>query len=142
DDILDLDVLQEWLAEVRLLLEPSGRVEHALRHLGAVLTFAPQGDEQIKPPAPVRDLFERLADTTLERGYYIQTLNSRGTTSRGLEDGGSQEADLAARYRADADAVADRWPRTSSILRSIASSYERDAERNDRNAERFRRGLD
>lgn len=78
----------------------------------------------------------------MEEGFYVEVLNRRGVTNRGLEDGGAQELELVKRYQNAAQRVADRWPRTAAILRKIAKSYESEAQRNEEEAERFRRGLE
>ena len=65
-----------------------------------------------------------------------------GVTSRGLEDGGAQELELAKRYREAAQRFADWWPRAASIFRKLSKSYENEARRNEESAERFRLGLE
>jgi hypothetical protein len=59
-----------------------------------------------------------------------------------LEDGGRQELALAEKYRTEADAVTDGWPRTAVVLRALATRYEADSRREEETAERFRRGLE
>ena len=94
------------------------------------------------PPEVVRDLFENLQSEEIEEGFYVEVLNCRGVTSRGLEDGGAQELELVERYQSDAQRVADLWPRTAAILRKLAKSYQIEALRNEEEAERFRRELE
>ena len=93
------------------------------------------------PGVVVRDLLEDVQLEHIETGLYLHVVNSRGITSRGLEDGGDQELQLSADYRAKAEALADTAPRTAALLRGVAASYDRDARRNEGDAERFRRGL-
>lgn len=138
---VDEAALNEWVDEVIEKLKAVRRLDAGLRHIGCILTAFPSGDDGVRPPKPVRDLIERLANRKLDEGFISQTLNSRGVTTRGLEDGGAQEVVLGAEFRADADALADEYPRTAAILREIARSYEREARRNEADAERFRRGL-
>ena len=66
----------------------------------------------------------------------------RGATSRSLTDGGEQERMLAADFRQRAAGFRDSYPRVARILNAMAESYEADARREDREAERRRRGLD
>jgi hypothetical protein len=66
----------------------------------------------------------------------IARINQRDVTVRGVYDGGTQERTAAANYRAWADAVRDRWPRSGALLDSIAASYEADGRREDHDAER------
>jgi hypothetical protein len=62
--------------------------------------------------------------------------NSRGATSRAMNDGGAQERDLARYYRRCSDETALEWPRTSAVLEKIAKSYEEEGIRHDEDAER------
>jgi hypothetical protein len=63
-------------------------------------------------------------------------MNQRGVTMRGIFAGGRQERDEATTYRAHADKLRDRWPRTGALLEQIAASYEADARREDNDSER------
>ncbi len=141
-DGIDAERLHEWLEEAERLLRERGRLEVGLVHLGQVLASAPPDDGATRPPRVVRDLLEELQSEEVESGLSTELFNRRGVTSRGLEEGGAQEASLAAEFRADADRFADEWPRIAALYRRIASSYEADARRNEESAERFRRGLD
>jgi hypothetical protein len=141
DGVVDPYKLQDWLSRVQPLLEERGRLEVGLVHFGHVLASAPPDVDGSWPPRVVRDLLEDLRSDEVESGLSTEIFNRRGVTSRGLEEGGAKEEALAAKYRSDADAFGDEWPRTTAILRRIARSYEADARRNDDDAERFRRGL-
>ena len=61
----------------------------------------------------------------VDRRFY----NSRGVHLRG--EGGDQERELAVKYRKWAQETAPDYSFVSSVLASLASSYERDAERED-----------
>ncbi|WP_460461111.1 hypothetical protein [Angustibacter peucedani] len=138
---MDAEVLRTWLAEARRLLDEVGRTEVGLQHVGQVLASTPPDEDESWPGAVVRDLIEDLQLEQLELGFYLRIINSRGVTSRGLEDGGAQEEALVAKYQALADRFSDEAPRTAAVFRRIASSYRADARQNEDQAERFRRGL-
>jgi hypothetical protein len=53
--------------------------------------------------------------------------HDRGTTSRGMLDGGAQERELVAKYSSLAEAIRDQWPRSGAVLTSLARTYEREA---------------
>jgi hypothetical protein len=141
DGVMNAEVLRAWLdSAVEFLLE-RGRTEVGLQQIG-------QGSR----PHPTRrwrhlalrrraGLLEEVQLDHIETGLYLQIVNFRGITSRGLEDGGDQELKLAADYRAKAEALADSAPRMAGLFRRIAVSYESDARRNEEDAERFRSGL-
>ncbi len=73
----------------------------------------------------------RALERGLERGVY----NGRGVTVRSPFDGGDHERSLAGRYRRDAEALRFDWVRTAACLDRIADTYERDAGREDRDAD-------
>lgn len=127
--------LTDWVTTVREELAATGRSDIGDQLIGKALRYAPNDEDSQWPPLPVRDLIEDLASEHLERGIEIEVYNSRGVTTRGLTEGGRQERELAAKYRAWATDVRGRWPRTANMLRRIASGWEQDAEREDREAE-------
>ena len=142
DGAIDAAALNEWYDAARAELGSARRLGVGLRHIGQALTGAPPDRDGPWPPLVIRDLLERVRDTELERGVFLGLVNERGFMTRGLEDGGAQELDLATRFRAEADAYASQWPRTAAILRQVAKSLENDARRNEDEAERRRQGLD
>lgn len=141
DGVMNAKVLRGWIDSAMGLLAERGRTEVGLQHIGQVLGHTPPDADGTWPGLVVRDLLEEVQLDHIENGLYLQIVNSRGVTSRGLEDGGEQELKLAADYRAKAEAIADDAPRVAGLLRRVAGSYESDARRNEEEAERFRRGL-
>ncbi|BDI32606.1 hypothetical protein CCAX7_46570 [Capsulimonas corticalis] len=115
--------LNEWVNEVRVLATEAGRIEIADQYIGHLLSSSPQGNDGAWPAEPVRDLIETINSRDLENGLEIQVINSRGVTSRGTYDGGSQERDLANRYKSYADIVQDMWPSTGAMLNRLADNY-------------------
>lgn len=61
--------------------------------------------------------------------------NQRGVVTKSPLSGGELERSLKAQYETDAAKVAARWPRTAAFLRTLASTYERYAAREDVSAE-------
>jgi hypothetical protein len=70
----------------------------------------------------------------MESGFEIECFNKRGVHSRGLNEGGDQERELAARYQAWSDAL-PHFPRVSAMLLSVADGWRAHAEREDVKAE-------
>ena len=134
-DQVDPSQLRSWLQSAEHLLRDRGRLEVGRVHIGHVLATVPPDPDGTWPPLVVRDLLQEEGNEEFESGFVTEILNSRGVTTRGLEDGGIQEIELVRQYRADADRFADAWPRVASLLRSVASSYEADARRNEDSAE-------
>ena len=141
DGVMNAEVLRAWIDSAMELLAESGSIEVGLQHIGKVLGHTPPDADGTWPGCVVRNLLEEVQLDHVETGLYLQIVNSRGISSRGLEGGGEQELKLAADYRAKAEALADEAPRVASLFRRVAGSYESDARRNEEAAERFRRGL-
>ena len=141
DGVMNAQVLRSWLERAVELLADRDRTEVGLRQFGQVLGHTPPDPDGLWPGAVVRDLLEDMQLEDIETGLYRHVVNGRGITSRGMEDGGDQELQIAEKYRAQAEALADIAPRTAALFRRVAASYEGDARRNENDAERFRRGL-
>lgn len=71
----------------------------------------------------------------MEQGFLHQIFNKRGITSRGYKDGGTQEKNLAQRYRGYAKRVGTKFVKTATLLELAAKNYELDAKRHDAEAE-------
>ncbi len=142
DGTLDGDSLRDWVSGALRKLEEADRKETGEVRIGHVLAYAPAGSDGIRPAPEVRNLLEEIQSDQVEKGLQTEFYNQRGITSRGPEEGGGRERDLAKQYQEQAGVVADEWPRTATILRNLAKSYEHDARYNETKAERQRQGLD
>ena len=129
-DQVNAAALTRWVDAVRSWAAHNGRAEVADSAIGKLLAHAPPDPDGGWPLQAVRDEIERVASDQVESGVSVERFNMRGVHSRGVYDGGDDERRLAAGYRADA-ALAARWPRTASMLRDIASDWERYAEAED-----------
>ncbi len=135
DGTIDAEHLNQWVRDARLAFVDNDRVEIGDDQIGHVLAASPTGTDEIWPAEPVRDIIETLGSQNIAAGMHTGVFNDRGVTTRGVYDGGQQERVLAGRYREWAQQTADRWPRTSRLLRGLSESYERDAQRADARAE-------
>jgi len=141
DGTLDYEALRRWVDEALTTAASIDRLEVSEIHIGRVLAFAPPDQDGTWPCVEVRNLLEHLQNERVERGLSSGIFSRRGMTTRGPEDGGGQELELAGMYRSQADQFADQWPRTAAVLRGLATQYESDARREESAAERDRRGL-
>jgi len=132
--VIDGAALEAWMKEARRLCTEAGRAEVGDSRMGRVLSAAPRAPGEAWPPEPIREVIERCRSRDLEEGFRIGLYNRRGVTVRLPTDGGQQERELAAQYRVDALACF-AWPRTQALLERIAKGYERDAAREDQDAE-------
>ena len=134
---IDAAALKSWMTEARTLSAKVGRGRIADQTIGHVLAKAGKDADGFWPPIGIRDAIESARSRELEQGIAIGVLNKQGVTVRSPTDGGQQERDLAAFYRASSQAVASEWRRTSALLDRIAKDFEQMAERHDESAERW-----
>jgi hypothetical protein len=118
-------VLEAWITSAREGCAKIGKTIGGDIQIGTMLAPAPAAESGVWPHPAVCGLIEALRNKTIERHVGIGLYNSRGAVYRA--SGGGQERQLAAQYRAWAAAVADRWPRTASMLREIADGYSGEA---------------
>lgn len=132
---INSDALTEWVRKAHELAARDGRGTVGDHTIGKILSGSPPDPDGEWPHRAVRDLLEELENPEIETGLYLGIHNSRGVTTRSLTEGGAQEWALAKNYRESADVLADRWPRTATVLRDVAAGYEAEARREDREAE-------
>lgn len=128
---IDTDVLLGWIIEVRRLCAEHDRAVIGDQMIGQLLSKAPAENDGGWPCIPVCEAMEKIASREIGRGFAVGVYNSRGVHSRGMDEGGDQERELAAKYRGWAKLHAFDYPYVSRVLESIAAGYDRDAERED-----------
>ena len=133
DGKIDGHALAAWISEVRQLCRDYARSDMGDHCVGELLAKAPAGKNGIWPCEAVCEAMEEIASTIIGEGFHIGTLNSRGVVDR--DEGGKQEHELAAKYRAWAKHWLFNHPFVGRILEDIAAYYERDGERWDSEAE-------
>jgi hypothetical protein len=122
---IDAAALAAWLAEVRRLCREYARATIGDHYLGQLLARAPEGENGIWPCEAVCEAMEGIASPEIGEGFHIGVYNSRGVHWRG--EGGAQERELAAKYRAWAERLHFDYPYVGGVLEGIAASYEHDA---------------
>jgi hypothetical protein len=141
DSTFDTQILIDWVIKSLKATLDLGRGTVGAQHIGEVLSASIVGADGAWPHEAVRDVIEQASNTNLELGFNIGVYKSRGVISKSTTEGGIQEKKLAERYSGYADITSARWPRTTAMLRSIASKYERDSKQEDIRAE-LREDLD
>jgi len=124
-----------WSQRVLDQLHASGRTSTAGIKLGEVLARAPAGDDGVWPCRAARQLLDAGRSPTLAQGLHIARRNQRGVTTKGIGEGGPQERDLARDFADMAARVKESSPATADMLRKLAESYVREAQRSDDEAE-------
>jgi hypothetical protein len=132
---IDGQKLEAWVATARRLCADVGRGEVGDQQIGQLLAHASADADGAWPHSAIREVIEISRSRDLEIGVQIGRHKLRGATWRGLEDGGAQERDLAAQYRAWSKTTAFEWPRTSALLARLAQQYEADGRWHDERRE-------
>lgn len=124
---LDEAAFAEWFAEVRNRCEASGHWAIAQQMIGKTLMYAPAGlAETLRLPVVAKTL-DAPEHEHLRRGLELEIFNSRGV--HGFS-GGKDELKLAEGFRERAmEYDLATYTRVATTLRSLAESYQRDAER-------------
>jgi len=128
--------LVQWIHAVRKKAAELDRGSVADVHIGGILAHASVDPEDSAwPHRVVRNVIEKFRSDDIDRGLIIERHNMRGTFSKGLYEGGTQERALAGQYRGWAQIASKQWPRTAQVLDSITRSWEEEARREDVRAE-------
>lgn len=128
---IDTNALLDWIIEVRRLCAEHDRAVIGDQMIGQLLSKAPAENGGGWPCIPVCEAMEKISSHEIGRGFAVGVYNSRGIHSRGIDEGGDQERELAAKYRGWAKSRAFDYPYVSEVLESIAAGYGRDAGRED-----------
>ncbi|MDW7599183.1 hypothetical protein R1V99_01145 [Stenotrophomonas maltophilia] len=134
-EVVDEGLLRSWVSEVKARSRGAAIEEPTDRRVGALLAHSPvERQGETWPCNAVCRVIEELASEHMESGFQMECFNKRGVHSRGINEGGGQERELAARYQAWSDAL-PHFPRVSAMLLSVADGWRAHAEREDVEAE-------
>jgi hypothetical protein len=135
DGKIDAQELSEWVMKARTLAAIKDIADIGDQRIGYILAHAPQdSSEPFWPPSAVCKVIDAVAAEHVERGFAIECFNKRGVYSKGINEGGDQEREFAARYRWWAQATLI-YPRTSAMLMGISDDWTRRADDEDVMAE-------
>ena len=119
---------EAWLQSVKRQCKESGHLEVAMIKVGEALLYCPSDPQGLWiDQAAARALNARDAEE-MRRGFRTKVFNSRG--AHWVDPAGKPERELAIQWREKAHAVEDAgYARFAAILRELAESYDREAER-------------
>ena len=127
---IDYEHLESWVDTARNLCKKYDRIKACDKNIGKLLARAkPECD--MWPPEAVCEVIDRIESNDLHRNFKMGIINNRGAYTKSWDEGGQQEIELAKKFRSYANKINTRFPRTASILDSIADDYENDARRED-----------
>ena len=135
DGKVKAEALLEWVTEARRLCAEHGRVDVGDQMIGQLLSKAPPEENESWPCLPVCEAMERIASQDIGIGFNVGVQRARGATSRAIDEGGTQERELAEKYRAWSEQRAFDYPYVSSVLESVAAEYDWHAKREDTEVE-------
>ncbi len=136
DGTVDYETLSNWVGEARRLCAERELSATGDDCIGRLLAKSPAGEDGIEPCEAVRKLLENVRAPDIRTGFAAAKSRYAGAVSATLF------ADKASEYRKQADAVKSKWPATSRMLRSVAESWQQEADRTSRQEEeRHRFGL-
>ncbi len=122
------DAFNQWIEAVKQSSEESGHLEVALHQAGHVLIHSPSDPDGLWMHRAVADVLNRQDMEELRRGYSIAIYNSRG--AHWVDATGKPEIELARTYRRQAEEIENAgYHRVAAMLRNVAETYEREAER-------------
>lgn len=127
DGAYDGDALKAWLETVKKECIKTGHLEIAMTMVGHVLVYVPPDPDGLWIHRSTAAALNAKDAEDMRDGFRTELYNSRGV--HWVDPTGKPERGLAARYRAQAEAVEGAgYPRLAATLRELADTYEHEAE--------------
>ena len=126
DGSIDLEKLKDWILKVRVLAREYGRIAICDQMIGQLLSNCPSDDNGVWPCKSVREALEEIKSREIALGIEIGIINSVGPQWRSEQD--DLERKYAEQYRNWYQKIIFDYPFTARMLKSIAESYDRDAQ--------------
>lgn len=135
--IIDENQLIKWIKEARQNCKDIDRETPCDIEIGFILAGSSYGKDGVWPDVPIRNFIENHSNKVILDHIKNKVYNNRGGTSRSMDDGGKQERDISKKYRRMGETLRLKWPKTSSVLLSIAEHYDNEAQYNDIESELY-----
>lgn len=127
DGSYDGNALKEWLNAVKTECRETGHLEVAMDMVGQALIHVPPDPSGLWIHQSAAAVLDAKDAEDIRRGFMNGLYNMRG--AHWVDPSGAPERELAAKYRAQADAVeVAGYLRLAGTLRELANSYEREAQ--------------
>ncbi len=123
-DQVDRDKLLGWVQRARELLAEVGLQRTGDKAIGRMISAGPVGQDGAWPAEAVREVLDLPDADDVRIGFGTGLFNDRGTTFRGMYDGGGQERASATQYVAWAEQIQTERPYAALVLRDHARSLE------------------
>jgi hypothetical protein len=132
---VDPSLLISWVKEAHQLAVHAELGAVGDQYIGRILSYCDIDSDGAWPHKAVRAVIDEMKNDDLDNGVLRNTHNKRGVTWRAMLEGGKLERTIADRYENWADKMKFESPRTASLLRRIALSFEESARHVDEHAE-------
>ncbi|ARI78804.1 hypothetical protein [Halobacillus mangrovi] len=127
DGTFSEDDFNDWLKVTKEMCKKTGHIDVALSHVGRVLFYSAPDDNGLWINEEVASALNSRDGEMIRNGFRMEVINSRGPVT--VDPSGKPEKDLAVKYRSLADKIENAgYYRFATTLKSIADSYEYDAE--------------
>lgn len=127
DGTYNADALTRWLEAVKKECSETGHLEIALTMLGHSLIHVPSDPGGLWIHRSAAAALNARNAEDMRNGFRTELYNSRG--AHWVDPTGAPERELAAKYRAQAEAVENTgYHRLATTLRELTMSYEREAD--------------
>ena len=132
DQTVDETALLDWVHKARSLAKERGLLEFCDSQIGEVFAYAPGEVDGSWPCIPVRDALEEIDTDEVFEGLSAGIYRKRRMHGKTLKEGGSQERELAEKYRhsrTPARSIGRGRPRHSVRREGIRGGARREDER-------------
>lgn len=137
DNSIDEIELSNWINEARQLARAEERLKAADVYIGKVLAQYPENIPEW-PQEIIFKIIEEINSNSLKSSYSAAMFNKRGSSSRGMFDGGDIEREHAMYFEKLSKDYKNQYPNVAKIFKSLSSNYFLDAKNMDESAERDR----
>lgn len=129
DGVFSREQFTKWLKYIKESCAESGHLEMALRYIGQILIYCPPDPDGLWIHRAAADSLNDKNAEEMRNGFSAAIFNSRGAHI--VDPTGKPERELAEHYRQKAKDIEDAgYHRFAVTLRSLAESYDRDADLN------------
>lgn len=128
DGVFSSTHFEAWLSSVKEQCSKSGHLEVAISNVGKVLLYCPPDPNGLWIMESAASALNARDAEEMRNGFRTEVFNSRG--AHWVDPTGKPERELAELWRNRAEAIENAgFARFSATLRSLAESYDRDADR-------------
>ena len=118
--------IKNWIDKFILLLDTSHQKDIFGMLMGRLLSYSPIGEDNYYPCESVRRIIEEYGDESMIQEYECEVFNKRGIFT---PSAGKAEKKMANDFKATADYLCVKYPKTAEIYFNLYRRYMSDSER-------------